>query len=114
MPDFVPTCTSCGGDPDAVIRIQREELTKLTRRALDAEAQLALLRESNKSLEERVDWAGALRATIALQESLLEVRLLRLNKMKAVYDAAMDHYREQAKGGAQAVMFAACARAAAK
>jgi chromosome segregation ATPase len=99
MPD-ISTCPSCG--------VQREELAK---RASDAEAQLALLRESNASLEKRVDWADRRRDALAATTTALNRAEREILKMRPVYDAAMDHYRNQVKSGVQAAMFAACGKA---
>lgn len=135
---WTSTCASCGGNPDAVIRTQREELAKYAKRVLDAEAQLALLHKNNKSLEKCVDWAGAKDAVIAEQERAIhwhalnavharttvlaldakaidmEVRAAAaeaaVEKMQPVFDAAMANYRDQDSYEAQGRMFAACAR----
>jgi hypothetical protein len=64
-----PSCPSCGGNPDAVIRIQRQEIAKLSKRALEAEAQRDMLRESCKTLEKRVDWADRLQSRVLSLEA---------------------------------------------
>lgn len=114
---YSSTCTSCGGDPDTVIKNQRNMLDALARRAHAAESQAEMLRESNKSLEKRVDWADRLRAQVDTldiravdAERMRDILRKRVEMLLPVFDAAMDHYENQAEPGMQAAMFAACSK----
>lgn len=88
-------CASCGGNPAAVLEKQRVMLDELTRRAQDAESQAAMLRESNKSLEKKVDWGGKAAVEITrLRDERDEVRRHLYNLLARIHGDG-GHYTEE-------------------